>query len=103
LDRCRRCYKYLAAQGWSTPIIADSGNGYHLLYPIDLPNDDASRKLIERTLKALDGLFGDESVDFDVKNFNAARIWKLYGTLARKGDPVPERPHRVARMLEASA
>jgi hypothetical protein len=103
LERCRRCYKYLDGQGWRAPIIADSGNGYHLLYPIGLPNDDDSRKLIERTLKVFDGLFGDESVDLDVKNFNAARIWKLYGTLARKGDHMPERPHRVARMLETLA
>jgi len=26
--------------------------------------------------------------------FNPARICKLYGTLSRKGDSTPERPHR---------
>ena len=36
----------------------------------------------------------------DCCNFNAARIWKLYGTPVRKGDDIPERPHRLARILE---
>jgi hypothetical protein len=29
-------------RGWPTPILADSGNGAHLLYRIDLVNDDES-------------------------------------------------------------
>lgn len=32
--------------------------------------------------------------------YNAARIWKLYGTLACKGDNIPARPHRIAEILE---
>jgi hypothetical protein len=32
--------------------------------------------------------------------FNPARIWKLYGTIARKGDSLPDRPHRLARVLD---
>ena len=35
----------------------------------------------------------------DTANHNAARIWKLYGTMSRKGDSTPERPHRRARLL----
>src|SRR5262249_32441212 len=30
------------AAHWGRPIIADSGNGAHLLYDIDLPNDEES-------------------------------------------------------------
>ena len=33
--------------------------------------------------------------------FNAARIVKAYGTVARKGDDIPERPHRLSRILES--
>ena len=29
-----------------------------------------------------------------------ARITKLYGTMTRKGDHTPERPHRRSRILE---
>lgn len=33
--------------------------------------------------------------------YNAARIWKLYGSVARKGEPLPERPHRRAAIISA--
>lgn len=32
--------------------------------------------------------------------FNLARIVKLYGTMARKGDNTADRPHRKSRVLE---
>ena len=93
--------------GFPAPVRADSGNGGHLLYRIDLPNDDEGRSLIERCLKGLGAAF-DRSptedrpgVEIDQTTFNAARIWKLYGTVARKGDNTSERPHRRARIIEA--
>ena len=33
---------HLSDCGWPDPVIADSGNGYHLLYRIELPNNDRS-------------------------------------------------------------
>src|SRR5215218_1073513 len=33
---------YLKALGWPAPAMADSGSGFHLLYPLDLPNDERS-------------------------------------------------------------
>lgn len=83
--------------GWPAGIISDSGNGYHLLYRIDLPADDAG--LVQRCLQALAARFDDDAVIVDQKVFNPARIWKLYGTLARKGDSTADRPHRLARIL----
>ena len=41
-------------------------------------------------------------IGFLPHNFNPARIWKLYGTLAAKGDPTPERPHRLSRLVEGA-
>jgi hypothetical protein len=87
---------YLESLGWPNPIIADSGNGWHLLYRIDLPADDGG--LVARALKALSARFSDEAVDIDVKVGNASRICKLYGTLAAKGDHTAERPHRVSKI-----
>jgi len=81
------------------PVMGDSGNGAHLLYRIDLPNDDESKDLIVRCLKALDAAFGGQRCDIDQTVFNAARISKLYGTLTRKGDNTSERPHRRACLL----
>jgi len=86
-------------QGWPAPILADSGNGAHLLYRIDLPNDEHATALVKGCLEVLDVLFSTEAVTVDAANFNAARIWKLYGTTSRKGDNTPDRPHRKSRLL----
>ncbi len=98
LERSRQIQTWLQEQGWSAPIVADSGNGGHLLYRIDLPADDGG--LVQKVLKALNDRFGDKAVGVDLKVYNPARISKLYGTLAKKGDSLPERPHRIARLLD---
>ena len=103
LAAAERIATYLAEQGFSEPIKADSGNGAHLLYRIDLANNDASRDLVKGVLATLDALFSNETITVDVANHNAARIWKLYGTVSRKGDSTPERPHRRAKILSVPA
>jgi hypothetical protein len=108
LARAREIRAYLRTQGWPEPILADSGNGGHLLYRLDLPADEREASpwdggLVERALAALAFRFTDALVTVDQKNFNPARIWKLCGTLAAKGDHIPERPHRLSRLLEGSA
>jgi hypothetical protein len=90
----------LAAMWWPAPILGDSGNGAHLLFRIDLPNDNPSRDLIKLALEASAHLFEDGEVRLDRSVFNAARIWKVYGTVARKGTNLADRPHRLARILE---
>jgi hypothetical protein len=93
--------RWFTGLGFPDPVRADSGNGAHLLYRIDLPNDEAALALVKGCLTTLDALFSDERVTVDTANFNAARIWKLYGTVSRKGDNTPERPHRRSRILSA--
>jgi len=100
LQRAEACASWLRSRGWPAPVAADSGNGGHRLYRIDLPNDDDSRALLQRGLEALAMYFSDSAVALDVSVFNAARIWKVYGTLACKGDHLPERPHRLSRLLD---
>jgi hypothetical protein len=89
----------LAAEGWPEPILADSGNGGHLLYAVDLPaNDDG---YVQQCLAALAKRFDDDRVVIDQAVFNPARIWRLYGTLAAKGDHTRDRPHRMSRIIDA--
>jgi hypothetical protein len=101
LAKAEEIARWLIGLGFPDPVRADSGNGAHLLYRIDLPNDEAATALVKSCLATLDTLFSDERVTVDTANFNAARIWKLYGTVSRKGDNTPERPHRRSRMLSA--
>src|SRR5262249_6587201 len=65
LDRARTIRFELGEEGWPAPALADSGNGAHLLYRIDLPNDDAAAILVENVLKTLARRFDDESVKVD--------------------------------------
>ncbi len=102
LEQARRAREWLSSEwGWHAPIFADSGNGAHLLYAIDLPNDAASTDLLKRCLAALARRFDTEAVKLDQSVYNAARIWKLYGSVARKGEHLPLRPHRLARIISA--
>ena len=80
LSLARTIRSWLTDNGWPDPVIADSGNGAHLLYAIDLPNDDASRDLVRSFLELLDCRFSTSACRVDTANFNAGRIWKVYGT-----------------------
>jgi hypothetical protein len=92
---------YLNGQGWPEPIVCDSGNGYHLLYAVDLPADQTGLELVAGVLEALDFKFSDDAVKVDTTTKNAARITKFYGTTAKKGDDLPQRPHRPSKILKA--
>ncbi len=103
LARAREIRTVLAEEGWPAPVFADSGNGAHLLYRVDLPNDEHATKLLDGVvLCALAARFSDAVVEIDRTVFNAARIVKAYGTVARKGDDLrDQRPHRLSRILDA--
>jgi hypothetical protein len=91
---------FLRGLEWPEPVVGDSGNGYHLLYRIELPNDRESLELVKGVMEALAFKFSDKAVEVDTSTCNAARIWKLYGTTARKGDDTGERPHRRSKLLQ---
>ena len=86
--------QHLADKGWPQPIVAMSGNGWYLLYAIDLPNDPASLELVKRVLEALAARFSREATKIDTTVSNAARLVGLVGSLKVKGDSIAERPHR---------
>lgn len=89
----------LLAHGFKEPVVCDSGNGFHLLFRIDMPNDPAHAQLLKDALSCADMLFSTDAVKVDLKVFNAARITKLYGSMAVKGQSTAERPHRRSAVL----
>ena len=91
-----RIKEYLTSEGWPDPLECDSGNGSHLLYSVDLPNDAATRTTLANLLKYLAMFFDTPEAHVDQEVFNASRITKLYGTMTRKGPPSEARPHRLS-------
>jgi hypothetical protein len=103
INRAFAVRDWLQEIGWPIPVIADSGNGAHLIYRIELPNDSEAKALIKRVLATIAEHYSDDAVKVDTSVFNAARIVKLYGTTARKGNNTQERPHRRSYIIEAPA
>lgn len=88
-----------------SPIKGMSGNGGHLLFRLpDLPTNEGNQAFIKSTLEGLAERFDMDKVTIDTSVYNPARIWKLYGTIAKKGDSIPPgqyreaRPHRMTYM-----
>jgi hypothetical protein len=93
----------LEKEGWPAPLVGDSGNGGHLIYPLDLPPDEESTALLQAVLVGLDRRYADQLAHLHLELyqvvFNPARLTKLYGTWARKGDNTADRPHRLSRII----
>lgn len=91
----------LRGQGWPLPLIAASGNGCYLLYRIDMPNDARSLETITRCYAAANHMLASHYgparplAEIDTTVSNAGRILRIGGTWNRKGDPTPDRPHRM--------
>ena len=97
LAKAREIRDGLSSLGWPDPIMTDSGNGAQLMYRIDLPATDGG--LVQKCTNAF-ALASDDAVSIDTSVHNPARIWRLPGTMNCKGDSIPERPHRMAKLLE---
>jgi len=97
---------------WAPVVKGVSGNGGHglILLP-GYPNTRKARQAKERLTRFLSDRFSDWEVDesgrmilrkdgvsVDNTVFNLSRIWKLYGTIACKGDNVPDRPYRLSHL-----
>lgn len=91
----------LRDRGWAEPIITSSGNGAHLVYRLDEPNDEATHGLVRGVILTLRAIFADRqgTADIDDAVHNASRLWRMPGTTARKGKDAPDRPHRTAKVL----
>lgn len=91
-------YKFLKEEGFHEPVMAFSGNGYHLLLKADMPNDNGHKEIVKAFIDIISSKFSDGKVEIDKAVFNAARICKLYGTEARKGLSTTERPWRMSKI-----
>lgn len=95
-EQAEQAREYLRGKGWPDPAFCDSGNGWHLRYGIELPNNSDSDRLVKGALAQLKNIF--QMVDTTASD--AARLCKLYGTWTRKGPNSEERPWRQSRVIE---
>jgi hypothetical protein len=91
---------YLQQKGFPDPLLCDSGNGFHLLYYTNIPNNPDNVALMKKFIGAIDTIFSDDRVSVDRTTYNPSRITRFYGTLNVKGDNTVERPHRKSQLSE---
>ncbi len=94
-----RALDYLTECGWPLPLCVDSGNGWHMLYRIDLPNDPLSRSIVAAVLQHVADRCDTNGVKLGIECFNANRLSKVAGTKTRRGPHSDERPQRWARLV----
>ena len=96
LAKAREVRDGLTSLGWPAPVVTDSGNGAQLMYRVDLPTNDGGliQSVIAEVAKA-----SSDAVKIDLTVHNPARIWRLPGTQNCKGDSIPARPHRMAKII----
>jgi hypothetical protein len=90
----------LLADGADTPTLCDSGNGYHHLYWLWLPNNAYATDRVNRLLQTIKRESLAQGVNVDTTVGNAARITRLYGTMNCKGENTPERPWRRSGVIQ---
>lgn len=91
---------FLSIERGMESILADSGNGYHVLLPIDLEASTENIKLVKGLLKAVKRKFETPEVGIDTSVYNPSRILKIYGSVARKGEHTNERPWRTSCLID---
>lgn len=95
-----RIAEFLAEEHGHATRRVMSGNGVHLYLPLaDFPNNAPSKACCQQVLQGLARRFDTDAVKVDTSVFNASRITKVPGTIARKGLELPGRPYRFARVI----
>ncbi len=75
----------LQKHGWPEPLIGMSGNGYHLQYRTDFIATPETISLMKRLYDGLKAKFSNR-VKFDSSVKSAGQVFRLYGTVNRKGN-----------------
>jgi hypothetical protein len=83
------------------PMSVCSGNGMHIYFPLDdLPNDEDEKSLCRALLLGLARQHDTAHIKIDTGVYNASRITKVPGTIARKGLETEDREYRMASIIE---
>jgi hypothetical protein len=97
LQVAERLIEWYRMQFGIEPALVDHGNGYCVMAPIELVREDAP--LVEEFIKAQARMFDTVDAHIDPVCANPSRILRIPGTVNRKGQETPVRPHRRARIV----
>lgn len=93
LTKAEEIREWLKQAGFAAPLVGMSGNGAYLVIRVDdQPIDQSST--VRKFLRVLKERFDDETAEVDGSVHNPARILKVLGTVACKGESTAETPHR---------
>lgn len=88
----------MVANNWPEPLFADSGNGGVLIYKTDIENSQESIQIIERGFEAACEAYSTDAVNVAVRYAGSALV-PLIGTCVRVGEDLPNRPHRMSKVI----
>jgi hypothetical protein len=94
VDRLRREFSF------SEPMIIDSGNGRHVYWEINQPNNEATKKIIKDFIQLLSAVYSTALVTVDTATSKIAQPMRIPGTYNRKSVHTDERPNRMCRFVE---
>ena len=98
LDAAGEAKQWLEYCGYADIVMATSGNGVHLLTPIDLPNTPDSKRMIRHVQRAVSNQFSNPNVVIECFP-DANRLVRAYGTLNRKGSESETMKYRRSSIL----
>jgi hypothetical protein len=93
--------EFTRSLGWPDPAILDTGNGYHLIYQVDLPVNDGG--VVQRAVMAIKAACEDEHSEIDLGPTRPLVMTRVPGTVNRKGKASKDRPHRVVKYADRGA
>ena len=93
----------LDSAGMSGAVVCDSGNGWHVFYPIDMPADELSKHAVKSLLRELSARCSTPEAILDPSTYGAAANAKVYGTVSRRGEATADRPHRFTWVVEGAS
>lgn len=93
-DMVRQIGIFLRDQGFSSPIVAMSANGYHMYYRVNIACNEETDKVIADFLAVLEMRFGTDTCHVDLSVKNRSRVAKIIGSKSNKGSDTIDRPQR---------
>ncbi len=94
-ERMINLVSWMRIQGYVAPLVAMSGNGYHVLQRVNIEIENTLTDKLEAYFHEAPVLDGEERDSI----FDPPRIIKVPGTLSIKGTPTKERPHRLSYIV----